>query len=324
MLALLGPNELKRASAKAWPPWLSQVFAEAAKASAVRAGSSRPMRSLIRALFAQRLWSGPLVAPRLATAMWGKAQLLRSMANYRLGDLIIMRNNTPLDLSPLGKPSARVGKYASVVMEELSKPNTGLRLERVQLYHPSVKAFAAKLARVFATEVNVNGYASLSQGTIFPEHWDAHDVMLLQTHGTKVWRVRPNELPMPLACHRAVLKVAKQRPVTARLRAGRLLYMPRGHWHVGAGDESIHLTFGLPEDTVGLRVADVALKTLAKHLTDAAYRAPMFAFEPTSRSAQAALLACLEGYVETLRGELLDPQQLKERPAFFGRRFTER
>lgn len=328
VLGLLEPEELSLRGSRAVPGWLEQIMHEGATAAIARLKGSTlrenpSMPTLIGALFRQSIWSGRLLSPRTATAMWGKQALLRAMPQYRLGDLVVMRDGAPLDLTALGKPGSRLGKNVEVLFRELTKPNTGFRLRRVQRYHPRVKTFADQLAKVLATEVNVNGYASLSRGNIFPEHWDAHDVALLQTYGTKTWRVRSNELPMPVAGHRKVLRQPSPtaRQITLRLTPGRSLLLPRGHWHVGEGDDSIHLTFGLPEDTIAARIADVSVKTLARHLPELEYRASMFMFDPRSPKADAALNACLDAYLRALRATLLDAKQLRKRPGFYGRPF---
>lgn len=327
VLGLLGPEQLTTRHTRATPAWLRDVVEEsrdAARARLRKSGLAKnpAAHAVVDAIFAQSLWSAPLVSAPAARAMWGKTALLRALPKYRLADLVIMRDKAPLDLSPLGSPTDVVGKHLPVVLRELHKPNTGLRLQSVQAYHPRVKTFATRLATIFASDVNVNGYASLSQGTIFQEHWDAHDVLLVQTHGTKVWRVRPNSMPMPIPCHRQVLRPKpRAKRTTLHLEPGTALYIPRGHWHVGEGDESIHISFGLPEDTVALRVADLALKTLARHLPDLAYRTPMFMFEPSSDGARSALVKCFDAYLNELRSALRDAEHLDARPAFFGRRF---
>lgn len=326
-LGLLGPDVLRASATGEAPPWLRQAVQSGESAArdrlrASRLRSSREMAHLIAAVFGQAVWSGPLCSPRVAGAMWGKATLLRSLERYRIGDLVVMRDDRPLDLTPLGPATARLGRRASVLVEELQRPNTGLRLHGVQAYHPGVRAFADQLAKILGTKINVNGYASLSQGQIFPEHWDAHDVALLQTHGRKRWRLRPNHLPMPLAAHRQVLRPRRaSKQTTVTLEPGRMLFMPRGHWHVGTGRESCHLTFGLPEDTVALRLAEASLRALAPCARELSCRASMFMFAPSSPAALTALQAAFETYVAELRAELFDPRQLRQRPAFFGRRF---
>lgn len=327
VIGLLGARELAGRPRHATPEWLKAAIEEGARAALDRLAttklrSHRGVRAWLEALFRQSLWSGPIVSARAASAMWGRQALIRALPRYRLADLVVMRDGKPLDLTPLGEPNAPLGKGARVVLRELMKPNTGFRLQSVQRYHPTVKTFADQLAKILASPVNVNGYAGFSRGTIFPEHWDAHDVALLQTHGNKEWRVRAPSLPMPITCHRAVLRprpAAKR--TTVRLRPGSLLYMPRGYWHVGSGDGSIHLTFGLPEDTVALRIADAVLKTIGERVRELAYRTPMFMLDPRSPRGRIALENCFEAYLDALRPALLDLGAMRERPAFFGRRF---
>jgi ribosomal protein L16 Arg81 hydroxylase len=44
---------------------------------------------------------------------------------------------------------------------------------------------------------HVNAYLSFSKGGAFKPHWDLHDVLVVQVHGNKQWRVWNAEVPLP-------------------------------------------------------------------------------------------------------------------------------
>src|SRR5205823_12677252 len=102
-------------------------------------------------------------------------------------------------------------------------------------------------------------------------HWDGHDILVLQIAGRKCWRIYdapvalPTDLPPTFAFERARPPAAPgsfrhwiahpapdafgpEAPAgEIELRAGDLLYLPRGHGHEARTDEtmSIHVTLGL-------------------------------------------------------------------------------
>ena len=44
----------------------------------------------------------------------------------------------------------------------------------------------------------VNAYLSFSKGGAFKPHWDIHDVLVVQVHGNKRWRIWNAEVPHPV------------------------------------------------------------------------------------------------------------------------------
>jgi hypothetical protein len=88
----------------------------------------------------------------------------------------------------------------------------------------------------------------------FDDHYDVHDVFVLQVDGEKRWRVHEpvHEAPLrdqPWTDHRsAVEAAARTEPVIdVVLRPGDCLYLPRGYLHAATalGETSTHLTFGV-------------------------------------------------------------------------------
>ncbi|WP_405590638.1 JmjC domain-containing protein [Streptomyces sp. NBC_01190] len=85
-------------------------------------------------------------------------------------------------------------------------------------------------------------------------HHDTESVLLIQTHGSKVWQVREPARPEPLAHEKHVKlsaedadRVARRAPdVEVTLRAGDALWIPRGWLHGAATTEesSLHVTIG--------------------------------------------------------------------------------
>lgn len=100
--------------------------------------------------------------------------------------------------------------------------------------------------------VRVNAYLTTGATAGFPLHWDDHDVIVVQLDGTKTWEVRGTSRPAPMFRDAARNDTAPEEVLWAgELRAGEVLYIPRGHWHHARclGGHSLHLTFGLTRRT---------------------------------------------------------------------------
>lgn len=114
--------------------------------------------------------------------------------------------------------------------------------------------FTQQLAEELGHPVQANAYVTPSQNTGFSDHYDVHDVFVLQVAGEKLWRLRPPVHPAPLrdepwTDHRAEVEEAAQHPPEHEftLRPGDVLYLPRGWVHsaTALGGVSTHLTLGI-------------------------------------------------------------------------------
>ncbi len=115
-------------------------------------------------------------------------------------------------------------------------------------------SFSQDLAADLGHPVQVNAYVTPAQNTGFSDHYDVHDVFVLQIAGEKRWRIRPPVHPSPLRDEPwtdrrdAVEAAAHADPlIETTLRPGDCLYLPRGYLHsaTALGDVSTHLTIGV-------------------------------------------------------------------------------
>jgi hypothetical protein len=109
------------------------------------------------------------------------------------------------------------------------------------------------LSAVSGVSTGANIYACFGTEEGFGVHYDDHDVFVLHLSGQKTWQlfgmttahpidpVYFNTTPAPPA-------MPLRRLV---LRAGDVLYLPRGYWHnaFGAGEPSLHVTFSVGTQT---------------------------------------------------------------------------
>ena len=139
-----------------------------------------------------------------------------------------------------------------------------------------VAATARELAADLGHPVQVNAYVTPPQNRGFADHYDVHDVLVVQVAGEKHWRVRPPVLDAPLRSQPwtdrrdAVAVAAAAEPVLdAVLRPGDCLYLPRGWVHsaTALGGVSTHLTFGVHVWTVRHLVDDL-VRAAGTHLDD--------------------------------------------------------
>ena len=129
-----------------------------------------------------------------------------------------------------------------------------LVLQALQRTWQPVSDFSARLSTELGHPVQANAYVTPPQNQGFDDHYDVHDVFVLQIEGTKLWLVHEpvhsDPLPdQPWTDHRsAVAQAAKSTPyIDTVLEPGDVLYLPRG-WLHGAqaqGEVSIHLTLGI-------------------------------------------------------------------------------
>ena len=129
-----------------------------------------------------------------------------------------------------------------------------LVLQALHRTWPPLIDFTQQLASELGHPVQVNAYVTPPQSRGFDDHYDVHDVFVLQISGRKRWRIHEPVHPAPLRDQpwtdrrEAVAEAAGTPPVIdAVLEPGDCLYLPRGFLHAATalGDVSTHLTFGV-------------------------------------------------------------------------------
>jgi hypothetical protein len=172
--------------------------------------------------------------------------------------------------------------------------------------------FTQQLAEELGHPVQANAYVTPRQSRGFDDHYDVHDVFVVQTSGEKQWRLRPPVRPAPLrddpwTDHRsAVEEAARHDPAHEfTLQPGDVLYLPRGWIHsaTALGGISTHVTIGVHVWT-RRHLAD----ELAALAIDAASRAenvratlPLSPGGPRSGSLEDDVEVAREALVEALR-----------------------
>jgi ribosomal protein L16 Arg81 hydroxylase len=113
---------------------------------------------------------------------------------------------------------------------------------------PHLAMLASRLEKAMGLRVHLNVYLTPAASQGLSAHYDMHDVLVLQTAGTKIWRIGGQPVALPLPVQRPGDKCACATDAeTLTLGAGDVLYIPRGVVHEAwsTDDISLHITVGL-------------------------------------------------------------------------------
>ncbi len=114
---------------------------------------------------------------------------------------------------------------------------------------PTVAKLAADLRHEIGYQTHVNLYCSPAKQQGFNCHYDTHDVLILQIEGNKKWFVFSETVLYPTPEMKSSSQLPPKNPpyLECILKAGDVLYIPRGHWHYAVACEhpSLHLTVGI-------------------------------------------------------------------------------
>jgi hypothetical protein len=129
-----------------------------------------------------------------------------------------------------------LGQGASIVVRDIAR------------WVPGIERLAVAIERELGIDTIVNGYLSFSRGGAFRPHWDRHDVLIVQIHGRKLWRLWDAPVADPVR-RSSESKYVPTTPAAleVELSPGDVFFIPRGQPHAAtvSGESSVHLTIGL-------------------------------------------------------------------------------
>src|SRR6478735_3476040 len=183
---------------------------------------------------------------------------LVSERGLRTPFLRVARDGTTLGDSTFTAPGgvgATIGDQVSDdSLVRLFADGSTMVLQALHRVWPPVVAFCQQLASELGHPVQANAYVTPPQNQGFSDHYDVHDVFVLQISGEKWWRIHAPVLEAPLrdqpwTDRRAAVerRAAEPPSIEAVLRPGDCLYLPRGYLHAATalGGVSTHLTIGV-------------------------------------------------------------------------------
>ncbi len=143
-----------------------------------------------------------------------------------------------------------------------------IALSKMQERMPALLGLCTAAEAVFSAPFQTNLYYTPAHAQGFIPHWDTHDVFVLQVYGAKEWVLYDTPIELPLVGQSFDTHKPPPGPVsqTFTLRAGDLLYCPRGLMHAAHSgpDESLHITLGLLAKTW----SDLVLEAVSKAVLD--------------------------------------------------------
>ena len=175
--------------------------------------------------------------------------------------LRLIRNGETLPpLSYLEYVTDRRGtRFARVRQDGLARElGTGamLHFAAIDEAHQPIEAVATALGERLKSKITVNICAGVQDSRGFATHWDGHDVLVMQVHGRKYWRVYGTTQPHPLRIGVGMdATPTMDKPTTptweGMIEEGDVLYLPRGCWHSAQGTDvpTLHLTVGIINPT---------------------------------------------------------------------------
>jgi Cupin superfamily protein len=143
-----------------------------------------------------------------------------------------------------------------------------IRVRYCQRRWRAVACLCRNLEAAFHCPINATLYLTPPDSQGLDAHFGAHDVFIVQLHGSKQWRLYRPVVALPLPGLDTPVGSEPLGPALQeiKLQRGDLLYIPRGHVHEAftADEPSLHLTIGVK----AFRWADVlcqAVKAAARH-----------------------------------------------------------
>jgi hypothetical protein len=208
----------------------------------------------LRESFGKQFSYGPGEARKFAGLLpW--PTLNRILRQHRLEPprfrLVKTGKAVPTDLfltySSTGSHSNRIPRLRVPELTRLLRDGATLILDAVDELHEPLTALAENLERTFQAHVQINAYAGWRTSQGFDCHWDDHDVFILQVAGRKHWKIYGLTREYPLARDVEPALDPPDAPLwDGLLRAGDMLYIPRGWWHeaIPLDEPTLHLTVG--------------------------------------------------------------------------------
>ena len=204
---------------------------------------------------------------------------LVSERGLRTPFLRVAKNGTTLADKMFTGPGGVGASIADQVSDDklvrLFADGSTLVLQALHRVWPPIIRLCQQLSAELGHPVQANAYVTPPQNQGFSDHYDVHDVFVLQIEGEKRWRIHEPVLQAPLRDQpwtdrkAAVERRAREAPlIEAVLRPGDCLYLPRGFLHAATalGGVSIHLTIGVHTWTryaLAEQLVGQALRTLA-------------------------------------------------------------
>jgi ribosomal protein L16 Arg81 hydroxylase len=134
-------------------------------------------------------------------------------------------------------------------LQQLLSNGATMKISEIDAFSASITRLVTSISAELREKVHVNLYYSAPQSRAFADHFDKHDVFVLQTDGSKRWEVfeYQERFPLPGMKKSRDTQYRKAPKHEFLVNPGDFLYIPRGMWHNAftAESHSLHLTVGI-------------------------------------------------------------------------------
>lgn len=192
-------------------------------------------------------WFASADAPARASSLLPWSEIDRLIANHGAPPeqirVVVNRNEAERSMYR----DEKSGALRANALQELAAQGATVVINGISNLVPQIAELAASIERQLSHRVNVNCYISFGRHSAFHEHYDDHDVLVLQVHGSKHWRCYGVDVSFPVhGGHTSTLTTPVRENV---LGPGDVLYVPRGDVHAAVPVQrpSVHLTLGITE-----------------------------------------------------------------------------
>lgn len=158
-------------------------------------------------------------------------------------------------------------KLSKVKFYEYMGNGATLQLNWLEQHSVAAKRLCLEVGRFARTQTSSNAYLSFAGDGSFGQHWDTHDVFVIQLIGRKQWRIYAPTFPLPLTYQtndRSGHTCPAEPTIELTMEEGDVLFVPRGWWHhvIPLQVGSFHLSVGCYVPTL----FDYIVQTSAKYL----------------------------------------------------------
>ncbi|PZS40716.1 MAG: cupin [Pseudonocardiales bacterium] len=190
-----------------------------------------------------------------------------SLSGTRLDSLRVVMNGKETPVGELGSSSGRNGSINVLeALYECYRNGSTIVLNSLEQSCVPLQRLAESLGAQLSARLQMNVYLTPAGAQGFAAHYDMHDVFIAQVYGTKHWRLASQPCELPLQGQPYDKSQPEPTPEQEfDLRAGDLLYLPRGAIHSATSNEtaSVHVTIGVHPVLYSQAITDALTKVFA-------------------------------------------------------------
>jgi ribosomal protein L16 Arg81 hydroxylase len=180
----------------------------------------------------------------------------------------------------IGRDGVNVQQPEARKLHDWIKRGASVVMNDVDSLSPGLASVSDALESAGLGKVQANVYISFQSHKAFPTHYDTHDVWAVQVEGEKTWNIWSGRAEWPIA-HPSFRNLGQAHHDRARgtlreqvvLKAGDLLYLPRGWYHDALADApaSVHIAYGA-NAALGMEVLNALVERATQ---EALFRQPL-------------------------------------------------